>query len=311
MLDEDSMIPCFGFGDVTTHDQHVFSFYEAEEQQRGLEKLLKRYRQITPHVKLSGPTSFGPMIRQAIRIVRESGCQYHVLLIIADGQVTRDPDTPLEKYSYQERDTMRALEEASDYPLSIVIVGVGDGPWEHMHRIDDEVGLRRFDNLQFVNFTEIMSSNNGHDRDQVFALSALSEIPQQFRCIMRQNLLGNSEVSRNIPMPKAALPPPEQVLEADSKRDDPVEQENHHVQDTVLDEQLQEQLHSLLHEKAELQQKVQMLGNENNSLKELLYIAQDQQQTSNVRRDDSFYSRQDSLYAISERDQTESQEVEA
>jgi hypothetical protein len=34
-----------------------------------------------------GPTSFAPIIEAAIRIVEQSGGQYHVLLIIADGQV--------------------------------------------------------------------------------------------------------------------------------------------------------------------------------------------------------------------------------
>jgi E3 ubiquitin-protein ligase RGLG len=35
----------------------------------------------------TGPTSFAPMIETAIGIVDSSGGQYHVLLIIADGQV--------------------------------------------------------------------------------------------------------------------------------------------------------------------------------------------------------------------------------
>ena len=34
-----------------------------------------------------GPTSFAPMIEGAIHIVEQSGGQYHVLLIIVDGQV--------------------------------------------------------------------------------------------------------------------------------------------------------------------------------------------------------------------------------
>lgn len=38
-------------------------------------------------VHLSGPTSFAPVIEMAITIVEQSGGQYHVLLIIADGQV--------------------------------------------------------------------------------------------------------------------------------------------------------------------------------------------------------------------------------
>lgn len=35
----------------------------------------------------TGPTSFAPIIETAMTIVEESGGQYHVLLIIADGQV--------------------------------------------------------------------------------------------------------------------------------------------------------------------------------------------------------------------------------
>lgn len=36
----------------------------------------------------TGPTSFAPIIETAIGIVDDSGGQYHVLLIIADGQVS-------------------------------------------------------------------------------------------------------------------------------------------------------------------------------------------------------------------------------
>lgn len=35
----------------------------------------------------TGPTSFAPIIEMAITIVEQSRGQYHVLLIIADGQV--------------------------------------------------------------------------------------------------------------------------------------------------------------------------------------------------------------------------------
>lgn len=35
----------------------------------------------------AGPTSFAPVIEMATTIVEQSGGQYHVLLIIADGQV--------------------------------------------------------------------------------------------------------------------------------------------------------------------------------------------------------------------------------
>ena len=37
---------------------------------------------------MAGPTSFAPIIETAIEIVDTSGGQYHVLMIIADGQVS-------------------------------------------------------------------------------------------------------------------------------------------------------------------------------------------------------------------------------
>ncbi|RZB92266.1 E3 ubiquitin-protein ligase RGLG3 isoform B, partial [Glycine soja] len=58
--------------------------------------------------------------------------QYNVLVIIADGQVTRNVDVPCGKLSPQEQATINSIVAASHYPLSIISVGVGDGPWDEM-----------------------------------------------------------------------------------------------------------------------------------------------------------------------------------
>ncbi|KAK8691548.1 hypothetical protein V6N13_075055 [Hibiscus sabdariffa] len=205
-FDEDNLIPCYGFGDASTHDQDVFSFYADERFCNGFEEVLARYREIVPQLRLAGPTSFAPIIEMAMTIVEQSGGQYHVLLIIADGQVTRSVDTQHGQLSPQEQKTIDAIVRASEFPLSIVVVGVGDGPWDMMREFDDNIPARAFDNFQFVNFTEIMSKNTDPLRKQAeFALSALMEIPSQYKATIELGLLGGRKGDHSERVP---LPPP-------------------------------------------------------------------------------------------------------
>ncbi|XP_031404686.1 E3 ubiquitin-protein ligase RGLG2-like isoform X2 [Punica granatum] len=206
-FDEDNLIPCFGFGDASTHDQEVFSFYPDERFCNGFEEVLMRYRELVPQLRLAGPTSFAPIVEMAITIVEQSGGQYHVLVIIADGQVTRSVDTNGGQLSPQEKSTVEAIVKASEYPLSIILVGVGDGPWDMMKEFDDNIPARAFDNFQFVNFTEIMSKNMDRSRKEAeFALAALMEIPSQYRATLELNILGTR---RGKGIDRVSLPPPQ------------------------------------------------------------------------------------------------------
>ncbi|WIA09751.1 hypothetical protein OEZ85_009130 [Tetradesmus obliquus] len=183
IFDEDQLIPAYGFGDASCQDSHVFSFKPGDEPCRGLDEVLQRYRQLVPHVRLAGPTSFAPIIRQACQVVNDSGGQFHILLLIADGQVTRSVDVEPGQLSPQEAATAEALVEASALPLSVVMVGVGDGPWEQMREFDDALTQRMFDNFQFVNFTEVTAAY-GADTSRglmEFARQALMEVPEQYK----------------------------------------------------------------------------------------------------------------------------------
>lgn len=173
-FDEDGMIDCFGFGDLATKGHTVFPFFE-NNKCFGLEEVLRRYTEITPSRRLSGPTSFVPLINKAVEIVKQSG-DYHILLIIGDGQVTNI------------KENIDAIVNASYYALSIIMIGVGDGPWEYMKEFDDQIPIRQFDNFQFVDFHKIKNDAGPHS-DVHFAFNALMEIPEQYQLIKKFGLI--------------------------------------------------------------------------------------------------------------------------
>ncbi|DAZ93901.1 TPA: hypothetical protein N0F65_005829, partial [Lagenidium giganteum] len=168
-FDDDNLIPVFGFGDSQTGGTGVKSLKLDGSPCKGFDEVLQRYRAVTPTISLYGPTNFAPIIHEAIREAKQSR-SYHILVIIADGQVT------------QPTETAAAIVEASKYPLSIIVVGVGDGPWELMEHYDDSLPKRRFDNFQFVDFHRVMRLNKLAP-DVGFATAALMEIPEQFKII--------------------------------------------------------------------------------------------------------------------------------
>eukprot|EP00727_Mastigamoeba_balamuthi_P005097 m51a1_g14586 putative e3 ubiquitin-protein ligase rglg2-like (266) ;mRNA; f:1133425-1134572 len=177
VFDDDRLIPAYGFGDVTTTDKSVFPFFPEDKPCAGVLEVLQRYSEIAPHVTLSGPTSFEALINKAIEIVQRTR-QYHILVIIADGQVDS-----------QVQQTRDAIVRASGFPLSIVVVGVGDGPWDKMREFDDGLPKRRFDNFQFVDFNGVMTKPRVENYEVEFAVAALMEIPEQYSAIKSLGLM--------------------------------------------------------------------------------------------------------------------------
>ncbi|KAK3576002.1 hypothetical protein CHS0354_007540 [Potamilus streckersoni] len=70
-LDDDGIIPVYGFGDEDTKDKSVFPL-KSEGKCKGFNEVLNVYNERTPNVQLSGPTNFVPLIEKAVKIVRKT-----------------------------------------------------------------------------------------------------------------------------------------------------------------------------------------------------------------------------------------------
>ncbi len=83
----------------------------------GVDEIVKCYKENLKKVKSHGPTKLSEMINMAIQFAQSEyqSSNYYVLIILTDGCFD-DFDLTVEK-----------IVEASSLPLSIVLVGLGDG----------------------------------------------------------------------------------------------------------------------------------------------------------------------------------------
>jgi hypothetical protein len=196
--DADRNFPAWGFGGKTPNGviSHCFNLNGNPNSSEvvGVEGIMDAYKYALHSSTLSGPTLFGQVINKAAEIAGQSLSynrnKYFVLLIITDGVLT------------DLQETKDALVRASDLPLSILIVGVGNADFSQMeildadkgHRLESSTGrIATRDIVQFVPMREV----HGGQMSVVEAL--LEELPGQFLTYMR---------SRNIEPVDAAAPQP-------------------------------------------------------------------------------------------------------
>jgi len=177
-FDDDNIIPLYRFGDEETTDKVVLPFSrDGKLECHGWEEVVDVYRNNVQGIRMSGPTTMAPMIREAIRLIKDSK-EYHILIILTDGGIS-DPKLDA-----------KAVVEASNYPLSIIAVGIGDGPFGVLEEFDDKLPSRKFDNFQFTNFTELQRRFAREEcPDLLVACNVLQEIPSQYKYIKQLGYL--------------------------------------------------------------------------------------------------------------------------
>ncbi|CAG8491554.1 4267_t:CDS:1 [Dentiscutata heterogama] len=190
--DSDGHIPVYGFGGEFYENSTVSHSFlltsGGSSHNTGISRAIDIYKHSLQNVNLSGPTNFSPIIQTISNNLKElvsiQNNVYGILLIITDGIIS------------DLNNTIEAIMNATIYPLSIVIVGVGNANFNAMKLLDDELLNRKWDvNLQprdivhFVRMNDFIRGKINIDLPK----AVLKEIPDQ---IMEYMKIHNIEPKR-------------------------------------------------------------------------------------------------------------------
>jgi hypothetical protein len=180
--DADRYFPVFGFGGVPSGHggvSHCFPLNGnlSNPYVLGARGVLDLYRASLERVALSGPTLFHHLVDQTITVAGSTPphAVYSVLLILTDGAIM------------DMEETVASVVQASNLPLSIIIVGVGHAEFDSMERLDcdsgtlvDNRGRKAVrDIVQFVPFRKFGGN------PVALAAEVLKEIPAQLTKFMK------------------------------------------------------------------------------------------------------------------------------
>ncbi|OMJ89294.1 hypothetical protein SteCoe_8591 [Stentor coeruleus] len=182
VYDTDKLFPVFGFGGVPRGEHkanHCFplTFDISNPYVQGVNGILQAYRNSLSLVSLSGPTLFNNVIRNCMAVAQSTPPQafYHILLILTDGAIM-DMD-----------ETISCIVEASNLPMSIIIIGVGNADFTSMENLDCDNGVltdnrgrkASRDIVQFVPFYKFKGN------PVALAAEVLKEVPKQLTGFMQ------------------------------------------------------------------------------------------------------------------------------
>ena len=165
----------YGFGAyVNDNFSNCFNINNDENSKiKGVENVIKKYKNAVNTVGFSGGTYFAPIINFINGKINSSNknLNYNILMIISDGEV-HDID-----------DIIDSIIESSKLPLSIIIIGVGEDVTNDMKRLNGEdgklvdtrgEGLEK-DIVQYVHF------NDYNENIEKLTQEVFRYIPQQIK----------------------------------------------------------------------------------------------------------------------------------
>ena len=199
--DYDQLFPVFGFGAVINTSQNrqpsmCFNLNMTNDPNiKGIDNVLKVYRDCLRKniISFSEPTKFEPLLRKVIsRIDKNNPFEYHILMILTDGVIE-----DLQK-------TIDVLVEASNLPLSVIIIGIGKENFKKMEILDGDIfpltsstgKIRTRDIVQFVPFAKYQNN------EEQLAMEVLAEIPRQIVEYYRNNDSAHIQIEKKLKLIK-------------------------------------------------------------------------------------------------------------
>ena len=171
--DYDQEFPVYGFGAVVnSKNSDCFNInFKDDPNIKFVDNIIKCYHQCMKKIFFSGPTHFAPLINRIIDDIKKQNDpkEYQILMILTDG-IIQDM-----------QNTIDALVEGSFYPLSVIIIGIGNADFSKMIELDGDdnplisrKGVKRQrDLVQFVPFSKFEGD------EEKLTNEILEEIPRQ------------------------------------------------------------------------------------------------------------------------------------
>ena len=123
----------YGFGaDIDGEFKKIFNINGKEDPSiTGIDNIISEYKKTVESVELSCGTYFAPIVKHINKKLEsntEEKFNYNILLIISDGSI------------FDIEETIDSIIEISKYPISFIIVGVGDDVTSDMKTLNGENG---------------------------------------------------------------------------------------------------------------------------------------------------------------------------
>ena len=159
--------------------------------------VLEAYKSCISRIQLFGPTNFSPTINHVSNIARNfiDGSHYFILLIITDGIIS------------DMEETKEAIVAAAEYPMSIIIVGVGDANFDAMEELDgDDIRLTTRtrqvasrDIVQFVALRNFYNASRNANQNYVSSIMAKSKLAKEVLAEIPDQLVSYMSSKQIIP----------------------------------------------------------------------------------------------------------------